>query len=89
MKERFKVLSSTEAINQGFIRGDEVEFYKNNPNWLLFEFDETDNEPRLVGQDGGEPEDQLLVRDWSWVVKELNRAYKRGYLKGREEDYDH
>lgn len=27
---------------------------------------------RVVGSDGGEPEDQLLVRDWSWVVEELN-----------------
>ena len=31
---------------------------------------------RLVGQDGGEPEDQLLVRDWSWVCDELNRLSK-------------
>lgn len=27
---------------------------------------------RLVGIDGGEPEDQLLCRDWKWVVVELN-----------------
>lgn len=28
---------------------------------------------RLVGIDGGEPEDQLLCRDWKWVPEELNR----------------
>jgi hypothetical protein len=82
MKERFKVLSSTEAINQAFIQGDDVEFYKNNPCWLLFEFDEFDKKPRPVGQDGGEPEDQLLVRDWKWVAEELNKAYERGRKDG-------
>ena len=28
--------------------------------------------PRLVGMDGGEPEDATFGRDWSWVVDELN-----------------
>lgn len=28
---------------------------------------------RVLGCDGGEPEDQMLLRDWSWVVEELNR----------------
>lgn len=26
-----------------------------------------------VGRDGGEPEDQTLVRDWDWVAKALNK----------------
>lgn len=26
----------------------------------------------IVGEDGGEPEDQLLVRDWQWVASALN-----------------
>lgn len=25
-----------------------------------------------IGRDGGEPEDQLLVRDWQWVAEALN-----------------
>lgn len=42
-----------------------------------------------VGNDGGEPEDQLLVRDWYWVVQALNRLdqewqEKVGFLKGME-----
>jgi hypothetical protein len=28
---------------------------------------------RDVGEDGGEPEDQLLIRDWSWVAVEMNK----------------
>jgi hypothetical protein len=26
----------------------------------------------FIGCDGGEPEDQLLVRDWSWVAPAMN-----------------
>lgn len=26
-----------------------------------------------IGWDGGEPEDQLLLRDWSWVATAMNR----------------
>lgn len=27
----------------------------------------------IIGYDGGEPEDQLLVRDWQWVAVALNK----------------
>lgn len=33
---------------------------------------------RIVGCDGGEPEDQTLSRDWGWVTDELNEAVERG-----------
>lgn len=50
----------------------------------------------IVGADGGEPEDQTLGRDWSWVPELLNiicaeerekarDAYERGRLTGLEE----
>jgi hypothetical protein len=32
----------------------------------------------IVGYDGGEPEDQTLGRDWSWVVDALNAAFRAG-----------
>lgn len=28
---------------------------------------------RILGTDGGEPEDNTLGRDWSWVAVELNK----------------
>jgi hypothetical protein len=40
--------------------------------WWLVEFDAAGKAVRIVGSDGGEPEDQLLVRNWSWVAKEMN-----------------
>ena len=36
-------------------------------------FDTSTNPPTEVGSDGGEPEDQTLSRDWSWVVDLCNR----------------
>jgi hypothetical protein len=43
--------------------------------WCLLERSEP---PALVGSDGGEPEDQLLVRGWRWVAPALNRAHLAG-----------
>ena len=49
---------------------------------------------RMVGIDGGEPEDQTLVRDWQWVVNEMNQlrrlydeAHKQAvaFARGSEE----
>lgn len=37
----------------------------------------------VVGEDGGEPEDQTLGRNWSWVVPALNAAYARGQRDGQ------
>jgi phosphoribosyl-ATP pyrophosphohydrolase len=37
----------------------------------------------IIGQDGGELEDQSLCRDWSWVGAELNRAYALGVDHGK------
>ena len=35
----------------------------------------SDEKPiRFIAADGGEPEDQTLTRDFSWVVDELNKA---------------
>jgi hypothetical protein len=33
--------------------------------------------------DGGEPEDQTFVRDWDWVPKVIEVAYKAGYMQGQ------
>jgi hypothetical protein len=36
----------------------------------------------LLGSDGGEPEDQTLGRDWSWVAPALQAAYALGAAEG-------
>lgn len=37
-----------------------------------------DGTKRVIGEDGGEPEDQRLSRDWRWVVPSLNKAFQAG-----------
>lgn len=37
-----------------------------------------------IGCDGGEPEDQLLVRDWKWVTQALQAAYELGCADERK-----
>lgn len=41
--------------------------------WGLFEEDDNGVVVRLVATDGGDPEDQLLVRNWDWVPREMNK----------------
>lgn len=46
---------------------------------------------RELGCDGGEPEDQLLTRDWAWVADELNSlaaALTDAYARGRRDQLD-
>lgn len=39
----------------------------------------------IIGEDGGEPEDNTLTRDWAWIDDALNEAYRLGYAAGIEE----
>ncbi len=65
MEDRFRLVSSEMAETMfpgaGYLDRCQV----------LVEF--VDELPvRIVGSDGGEPEDALFCRDWEWVVTELN-----------------
>lgn len=53
------------------------------PGWAEFDYadhygaaiyrcDDEGNPVTIIGWDGGEPEDQTLYRDWSWVLTALN-----------------
>ena len=71
--DRFIVVSVTDAIKKKYPEWEEFQRRINYGDyfWCLYE---TDGEKpvRLVFSDGGEPEDQSLVRAWKWVPKELN-----------------
>ncbi len=41
-------------------------------HWQLIALDEDGKRVCVLGEDGGEPEDQTLVRDWDWVPKVIN-----------------
>ena len=36
--------------------------------------------------DGGEPEDNFFLRDWSWVASELKRAYELGMQDAKKQE---
>lgn len=67
----YKVVFLEDIIKEKYPRYQD--FDSDNPCWALYEF-EDDKPLRLVGSDEGEPEDRLLVRDWSWVPEELNKC---------------
>lgn len=54
--------------------------------WGLFEFPTPDAATpiRLLGHDGGEPEDKILVRDFDWIAAELEEL--RVKLEKHEEE---
>lgn len=78
---RFQVVSTKEAIALGALDPEE---YDENDYYRQYLVDTLNDPARLVGHDGGEPEDQILCRDWRWVVKELNRLNEEHEAKARE-----
>jgi len=71
---RFRIVEADEAKKYGV----DMEIYgEHTYRSYLMEFPPLEK-PRLIGVDGGEPEDQTLGRDWSWVVGALNDAYAQG-----------
>lgn len=71
----YRVLSIREAAKLGYVELDEYR----DECFGLFECS------RLLGTDGGSPEDQTFLRKWSWVVTELEHAYARGQSDGYAE----
>ena len=70
----YKIISLNEAKARGLDYWEDWDEYDDDDyNYGVWFFDEFGGN-RFVNQDGGEPEDQTLNRDWSWVVRELNNA---------------
>ena len=74
MKTTFAVKLMQEAFEAGWPEAYEDRYEDQMSGlWELH-----DGAPiRLLGRDGGEPEDNTLYRGWSWVVKELNALAAR------------
>jgi len=72
---RFAVMSREDAAKHGLL--NPVEYAVFDFGWLVVERAPGET-PRIVGADGGEPEDALLVRDWQWVAPALNAAFEAG-----------
>jgi hypothetical protein len=70
--EPFRVVYQQIAAEQCYPGFECLPTYDREYHSAVYEFD-GDTPLRLVGADGGEPEDQSLHRDWKWVVTELNK----------------
>ena len=80
----YKLFSQEEAVKAGL---EEENLYRNE-GYIHHLVEVIDGKPiRVLGSDGGEPEDQTFGRDWKWVVEEINKAYQAGYECGREVQY--
>lgn len=60
---------------------DEEDDYYDDPREGVYRC-EDDLAVELIGTDGGEPEDNTLRRDWSWVAPALQAAYELGRSHG-------
>ena len=71
MSDRFRIVWYEDVP-------EELRYYDVDDPWIrmfscLVEYDKNNNPLRIVASDGGEPEDQTFHRNWSWVVKEMNK----------------
>ena len=78
---RYRVVDFDEAVKLGIAKEDERSVWEFNH----FVVATIDGKVEEIGCDGGEPEDQILTRDWQWVVRELNRAYEAGKPQAKGE----
>jgi hypothetical protein len=71
---KYIVVNSDEAIAKGYPFAD---LQCPGDEWCYICY-ETDGEKpiRIVGSDAGEPEDKILIRNFSWVADELNKLDK-------------
>jgi hypothetical protein len=66
---RFKVVYSPEYAKQ-YPESEVAECEAEGAEPCYLCIDTTDG--RVLGRDGGEPKDQMLIRGWRWVARELN-----------------
>ncbi len=78
---RFELMDVDEAIKLGIIEQP----YNNGIQVVIENL--PDGTKMFIGDDGGEPEDQLLCRDWKWVVPALNKAFKDGQNSHKKHIY--
>lgn len=81
--ERFKLCDFDEVVKLGL--EDVNDYHRDEVLYRNFVVEFRFDGPKIVGSDGGEPEDQLLYRDWRWVVPALNAAYIDGLQESHKE----
>lgn len=68
MDQRYRVIPASDLTEDQKIEAF-IPAYTEDYCWVVVDT----SDGRVVGHDSAEPEDKLLVRDFRWVVDELNR----------------
>lgn len=63
---KYRVVGYEEAVALGI----SSDILSSDYCWAI-----VDDQNQLIGCDGGQPEDQCLVRDWKWVCEALNNEH--------------
>lgn len=71
-RNRFRIVDNTEA--EKLLGNKFSNDFPNDLSGVIIEYT-NDGSIEYIAQDGGEPEDQTLFRDWKWVVGALNYAH--------------
>jgi hypothetical protein len=78
----YRIIGSAEARERGYPDAPQAGWW--GECWCIYRFDADGRAVERVGSDGGEPEDQVLVRDWAWVAEALNREAERCRAAARD-----
>ena len=77
----YKVVPTSDSFVQEQHPEIPVDYY--DEIYALVKF--VNDKPReVIAFDGGEPEDNSFIRDWSWVPGALEQAYEEGFSRGFE-----
>lgn len=77
----YETIALDEAVERNLPNIDQYEGLVLEWSWGIWRCE--DGVPvEYIGEDGGEPEDQSLIRDWSWVAPALQEAYNLGKMDG-------
>ncbi|HYD53025.1 MAG TPA: hypothetical protein VEA99_10370 [Gemmatimonadaceae bacterium] len=77
----YRMVYADEARARGYPDAPERGWWRDP--CCLYRFDAEGRAVELIGTDGGEPEDQVLTRDWAWVAEALNREAERCHAAAR------
>ena len=67
--DRFRVMLVRDAVAAGYL--DKWYLKYNEWDYVLLDF--KTEKPEIICIDGGQPEDNTLVRDWAWIAPLLNK----------------
>lgn len=82
MATRYGIIPLYDYRLQDYVKRYEPELLEGH-EYALVELS-GDKVVNVLGDDGCEPEDARLTRDFSWVLEAVNEGYRRGYKDGLE-----